>query len=150
MPGELPQRLHDALLRPAGAGIGDGPGVVERQLLAVVLVEPRLVVVGIDVADAALHEQEDDALGLRGEVRQLRGERVGRAAGFTPAVGRGEPGERQGAEPAPGAGEPFAARKEHGSTSSRRLAATRSRRRGARADTDRMLAAQALDLLRLG
>ena len=69
------------------------------------LVEPRLVVVGIDVADAALHEQEDDPLGLRGEVRRLRGERVGGRG----LVRSSRPGEGEGAEPAAGAGEPFAA-----------------------------------------
>ncbi len=38
----------------------------KRHHLAVVLVEARLVVERIDVADAALHEQEDDPLGPRG------------------------------------------------------------------------------------
>ena len=42
--------------------LASSAGVVERHHLAVVLVEPRLVVERIDVADAALHEQEDDAL----------------------------------------------------------------------------------------
>ena len=36
----------------------------------------RLVVERIDLADAALHEQEDDPLGPGGEVRRPRGQRV--------------------------------------------------------------------------
>ena len=53
----------------------------------------------IDVGRAAGHEQEDDALRGRLEVRLLRREWVGRAAGFIPAVGGrvGEP--RPGAVP---------------------------------------------------
>src|SRR5262249_1376766 len=75
----------------------------------VIDIEPRLVVVGIDVAHAALHEQEDDALRLGSEVRGLRGEWVRRATpGLTAGARlRGEPGERKRAEPAPGSGEPL-------------------------------------------
>ncbi len=49
------------------ASAGRRFAVVGRQL--------RLVVEGIDVARRAVHAQEDDALGLRGEVRLLRRER---------------------------------------------------------------------------
>ena len=55
-----------------------------RQRLAVVLVEQRLGVERVDVRRPAVHEQVDDPLGLAGEVRRLRGQRVD--------VGRGRPG----------------------------------------------------------
>src|SRR5215475_10840434 len=43
-------------------------------------VHVRLVVEGIDLARAAVHEQEDDALRLAGEMRLPLSERIGRAA----------------------------------------------------------------------
>ena len=74
-------------------------GVVEGEGLAVFLDQERLVVEGIDVADAALHEQEDDAPSLRREVRLERGQGVdGGGAG---RVG-GEAGQGQVAEAAGG------------------------------------------------
>jgi hypothetical protein len=85
--GELPQRLHQPLR--AGlhlAGVGDLAGVVEVDHLAVVFFQPRLVVVRIDVADAALHEQENHSLGSRREVRLLGGQWIrgdGRLLGQT-------------------------------------------------------------------
>src|SRR6187551_301291 len=59
---ELPRRLHHALVGAAIAGVGNGPGVVERQLLTVVLFEAGLVIVRVEVAWATLHEEKDDAL----------------------------------------------------------------------------------------
>ena len=49
-------------------------------MLAVVGEQPRLGIEGIDVRDAAAHEQEDDALRPGREVRRLGCERVGLAA----------------------------------------------------------------------
>ena len=54
----------------------------ERQRLAVHLGELRLGVEGIDVRDAAVHEQEDDAPGPGREVRRPGGQRVGTARRF--------------------------------------------------------------------
>ncbi len=81
--GEFPGRLHDSLRRIAFAGVGSLAGVVKRHLLAIVRGEPRLVVERIDLADAALHEQKDDALGTGSEVRRLvcYGRVCNRAAG---------------------------------------------------------------------
>src|SRR5262249_15406973 len=79
--------------------------------LAVERVHLRLVVEGIDVAGAAVHEQEDDALGFGGVVRLLRrhgaDERLGllarRAGGAEEAVGQHR---RQGGGAEAGAGLP--------------------------------------------
>src|SRR6185295_6185989 len=62
---------------------------------AVVLRQDGLVVVGVDVADAALHEEEDDALDLRRVMGALGRERVDDLPG-----GGVHPREGQGAEPA--------------------------------------------------
>src|SRR5262249_30341628 len=70
-----------------------------------------------DVAGPAVHEQEDDAAGLRGEVRPPRGQRVdeargGRAGGGAgeEAVGGQQPGQGDGAEGGPRLAEELAAR----------------------------------------
>jgi hypothetical protein len=72
-------------------GRAHGPGrlplgtqVDSRQRLAVVFVQKRLGVKGIDVRGAAVHEQVDHLLGPGREVRLLWGERV--------VVGGGRPG----------------------------------------------------------
>src|SRR4029079_8342396 len=96
---ELPQRLHYPLRRTAGTRVGDDAGVVEREHLAVVTRQPRLVVVGIDVTDAALHEQEDDALGAGWKVRRLGREWVGDAS-VSERRPRVQPCQRQRPEPA--------------------------------------------------
>src|SRR5262245_6342611 len=92
---ELPQRFHHTVRRAAHPRVGDDAGVVEAQSLAVVLQQARLVVIGIDVADAALHEQEDDAPGLRGEVKPP-GSRHGGASGVGSQAGKGEITEAAG------------------------------------------------------
>src|SRR5262249_54730116 len=102
--GKFPQRFHHALGGTAGPRVGDQAGVIKRELLAIILHEPWLVVVGIDVADAALHEQEDHPLRPGGKVRGLGRDRV---LGRCPA-GR-QSGQRQRTEPAAGGGQPFAA-----------------------------------------
>ena len=52
-----------------------------RQRLAVEPVQERLGVEQVHLARTAGHEQEDAALGLRGEMRRLRRQRVGRRPG---------------------------------------------------------------------
>ena len=66
--------------------------------LPVVLGEPRLVVEGVDVAHAALHEEEDDALRPRREMRRLRRERIDRRGARL--LLRREAGERERAKAA--------------------------------------------------
>ena len=98
---ELPLRPDDAalvLLAAAAEGL-DGDG------LAVEVVELRLVVEGVDVRRAAVHEEEDDALGLGRQRRRLRRERVGELvvrlggrglveeAGLREQAGQGDAGE---------------------------------------------------------
>ena len=83
---ELPLRPHDtalALLAAAALRLYFDRLAVER-------VERGLVVEGIDVARAAVHEQEDHALRLGGEVGRLGGERidVGRQAVGGPRLPR--------------------------------------------------------------
>ena len=93
---ELPRRSH-------GGHLGDLARArhFEGQLLAVVAVEFRLRVEGVDMARAALHEQEDDAFGACGVGAAAGGERVG---------GIGEAGEGEGAETAGGGFEELPAR----------------------------------------
>src|SRR5206468_4086928 len=80
---------------------------------AVVGLELRLVVEGIDMAGAALHAQEDDPLGLRREVGRLRAERVGLRVGGLRGLLVCEGREREVAEPGRGGLEQLATR-EHG------------------------------------
>ena len=61
---ELPRRLQQV---PGGGELH--PRLLPGDGLPVVLLEHRLGVEGIDLARPAVHEQEDDALGLRCEVR---------------------------------------------------------------------------------
>lgn len=77
MLAKLPQRLHHPLRRTAPAGVGNNPRVVEGNVLPVALVEQRLVVIRIDVAHAALHEQKDHPFRPRRKMDRLRSERIG-------------------------------------------------------------------------
>ena len=53
------------------AGVGElHPGLVEGQWLPVVLLQPGLVIEGVDLGGASLHEQEQDPLGPWGVMRQ--------------------------------------------------------------------------------
>jgi len=70
--GELPLRPHD----PSLALLAAAPLRLHLDRLAVEVVELRLVIEGIDMARAAIHEQEDHALRLGGEVGNLRGQRI--------------------------------------------------------------------------
>src|SRR4051794_18542961 len=66
---EAPRGLEQlAGLGKLDARLGEGIG------LAIIALEQRLGVEGIDMARSAFHEQEDDAFGLGGKVRGLRGE----------------------------------------------------------------------------
>jgi hypothetical protein len=86
---EVPQRLHHALGR-AFAGLRHNAGVFDVDDLAVVFEQTRLVVIGIHMADAALHEEENDALGFRLMMGTFDGERI-RQSGL--ALRHGLPGE---------------------------------------------------------
>ena len=107
---ELPLRADDAalVLVPAPAEGLDG------NRLAVEGVQGRLVVEGLDLAGAAVHEQEDDGLGLGRLHRRLGGHRVGepRRRDFGgPGDGVAHhPGERRPGEPAAGLPEELAPR----------------------------------------
>src|SRR5262249_62097506 len=90
---ELPLRPNDTALVavPAAAERLDGDG------LAVQRIELRLVVERIDLRRPPVHEEEDDALRLRLEVRLLRGHRadvfrlrLGRVAAVAQAVTRAQ------------------------------------------------------------
>ena len=55
-----------------------GQDAAARPDLAVILLKLRLVIPGVHLRGGAVHEQEDDPLGLTGEVRRLRRQRAGR------------------------------------------------------------------------
>ena len=71
----LERRLEALAAGGEEAGLGIGPG----EFLAVALLQFRLVVPGIDLRRPAGHEQPDDRLRLRREMRLLRRQRIGRA-----------------------------------------------------------------------
>jgi hypothetical protein len=109
---EFPFGSDDAalVLLAAAAERFDGDG------LAVEFVELRFVIEGIDVAGAAVHEKEDDALGLSGQRRRLGRERVGelvfRLGGrgaVEKTIPRQQPGERDAGEAGAGLPEELAA-----------------------------------------
>ncbi len=63
----------------AHPGICQDACIVEARSLGVIFFETRLVVKGIDLTDAALHEQENDPLGARFEVRCCPGSAAGQS-----------------------------------------------------------------------
>jgi hypothetical protein len=93
---EFPERLHHAL-HGTGAGLRDRALVEEVEHLAVVGIEPWLVIVAIEMTHAAAHEEEDHAFRAWRKMWRACGERIGRVAGS----GLGcEAREREIAEPA--------------------------------------------------
>ncbi len=89
---ELPLRPHDpSLTLLAAASLR-----LHLDRLAVEIVELRLVVEGVDMAGAAVHEEEDHALRLGGEVGDLRGQRIG--PGLDAVGGPRLPGEEAAVE----------------------------------------------------
>jgi hypothetical protein len=99
---EFPEVLHEPLTGAACAGVGELAGIGEGHLLAILLFELGFVVEGIDLTDAALHEEEDDAFGLGNVMRLSRSERIDGAvrSGGRAGVLRGEPGQRHVTEAA--------------------------------------------------
>ena len=79
----------------AAAGVDEL--LVRRQRLAGVLLQLGLVVERVDLARAAVHHQEDDALGLRREVRRSR------ASGLADGVGLAARAARRRSRPLRGA-----------------------------------------------
>jgi hypothetical protein len=62
---ERPRLFHDALVAAEFPGIGKFPSIIECNHLAILLFEHRLGVKRVDLADATLHVQKNDPLGLR-------------------------------------------------------------------------------------
>src|SRR5687767_10186852 len=77
---EFPERLHDPACGPDPC-LRDRALIEKLEHLPVISVEPRLVIVAVQMAHAAAHEEENHALGARREMRGANGERVGGAAG---------------------------------------------------------------------
>ncbi len=100
--GIVPERFHQ-LLRRALAGLGDRARIRQVERLLVVALQARLVVEGVHVADPALHEQEDHALGARQQVRTRQG-----------GAGTGQRRGRQPAETTAGALQEGTTRSQHG------------------------------------
>jgi hypothetical protein len=90
---KLPERLENLFLLDLALA-----GVEEFDLLVVIREEGRLVVECIDLGGAALHEEEDDALGAG---RMLAGTAVERAGRLCPLPGE-ETSQREVAEAAGG------------------------------------------------
>ena len=103
---EIPEGLKELALALFSEGVFADADEVEG--LSVAFDEFGFVVEGIDMAGAARHEEEDDALGAAGKDGKLRRERI---------VLRGLPkegGERKGTEAASGGLEKLAAMVAHG------------------------------------
>ena len=108
VPGPREGRLHQG---PHGIGEEPGLGVEAGERLAIAPLQLGLVVPGVDLAGAAVHEQPDHGLGGGAEVGRPGGQRVRDRAGRGEA-GAGEQGvERQQAEAATRAGEQLSAGK---------------------------------------
>jgi len=85
---ELPLGLHQRARRVL---VVERERALDGQRIAVVLEQIRLVVERVDGRRAAVHEEEDDVLGARREVRLDGGERILRGGGG--AVPGQQPGE---------------------------------------------------------
>ena len=68
----------DFISPPISPGKKAGLGIEAFQRLAVAFFQLGLVVPGVDLALAAVHEQPDDALGLGRKMRRPRGQRIER------------------------------------------------------------------------
>jgi hypothetical protein len=74
---KFPKGFHDALFGWfAFAAVGDGARVVEIEHLTVGIEEGGLVIESVEMAWAALHEDENDAVGFWFEVRGFGRKRV--------------------------------------------------------------------------
>ena len=110
---ELPGRAEQL------ARLGElDPRLGEGERLAVVALEEGLVVERVHVRRPPLHEEEDDPLRPRREVRGLRVQGVRRALGGRRLLGQ-QPGEGHRAEPGRGATERLAARHGAGESEAR-------------------------------
>src|SRR5262249_57289343 len=92
-----------------GPGRAFGREVAGGELLAVVFLQLRLRVEGVDLARTAVEIDVDDVPGLGRKVRLPGRERVDRRRGEEAGVGE-DPRQSEHAEPGAGAGEPFATR----------------------------------------
>ena len=73
MPREIPQRLHHSLQTSPLASVGNYPRVIERHHFPIFFLQERFVIERIHMARPALHEDEDDPLRSRDEMRMLGG-----------------------------------------------------------------------------
>ncbi len=105
---EGPLRAEQGVLADLAAG-GDGAEALGEGITVQAL-EVGLGVEGFEVARAAVHEEIDDGIGLRGEVGGFRGEGVGRGVGIRlREVLLQHPGQGEEAESAAGVAEEGAA-----------------------------------------
>ena len=104
---EFPRRLHDMVRRGLVAGFCTDPVVGKIERLAIFGGQAWLVVEGIDVAWPSLHENEDNPLGARREVRSMdfrpRGFSTRRPLGGIHLL-VAQSGQRQGAKTTTGMG----------------------------------------------
>ena len=67
---ELPRRLEHAMFRNR-LGLGENPRIIERSLFTVMFFQEWLVVKGINVAWATLHEHKDHTFRASGKMGRL-------------------------------------------------------------------------------
>ena len=77
MLAEGPGGFHEA----ANIVLAEGEAALERYRLAVILVQLRLGIEGIDAGRSTMHEEKDDPLHACGEVGNFAAERAGRLPG---------------------------------------------------------------------
>ena len=83
---------------------------MNRNWLAIIFVEHRLWIEGVDLRRSAVHEKMDDSFGTRGKVGRFRSERIDIGLFIGAGFGAGEGPERESAKAHSAGLEQFAAR----------------------------------------
>ena len=92
----FPHWFHDELRGASLASLGNRARVVERHSLAVIFVERRFIVEGIDVTRSALHEQKNDPFRLGVMMGALAREQIRRSSRFAAQTGQRQASETAG------------------------------------------------------
>jgi len=92
----FPHWFHDELRGASLASLGNRARVVERHSLAVIFVERRFIVEGIDVTRSALHKQENDPFRPWAVMSALARDRIRRPNRVSTQTGQRQASETAG------------------------------------------------------